>query len=74
MASDAIEFYNDAVVICNNCGNTFVTGSTKKEIKVDVCSKCHPFYTGNGKGIVEKKGQVAKFNAKYNTNNNTAEN
>jgi len=37
--------YYQATVTCN-CGNTFVTGSTKKEIHVEVCSKCHPFYTG----------------------------
>ena len=37
--------YHQATVTCN-CGNTFVTGSTKKEIHVEICSKCHPFYTG----------------------------
>lgn len=42
------EYYHDAVVKCA-CGNTFTTGSTKKELKVDVCSSCHPFYTGKQK-------------------------
>ena len=37
--------YYQAKVVCN-CGNEFVTGSTKEEIHVEICSKCHPFYTG----------------------------
>ena len=37
--------YHQATVTCN-CGNTFVTGSTKENIHVEICSKCHPFYTG----------------------------
>ena len=40
--------YYQATVTCN-CGNTFVTGSTKPEIHVEICSKCHPFYTGQQK-------------------------
>ncbi|KAA5805620.1 50S ribosomal protein L31, partial [Thermoanaerobacterium thermosaccharolyticum] len=38
-------YYHDAVVRCA-CGNTFVTGSTKKELRVEICSKCHPLFTG----------------------------
>ena len=40
--------YQECTVVCN-CGNTFKTGSTKKELHVEVCSKCHPFYTGQQK-------------------------
>jgi len=58
------EYYEDAVVTCA-CGNTFTTGSTKKELKVDICSKCHPFYTGHQK-IVDVGGRVEKFRKKYN--------
>ena len=45
--------YYQTTVTCN-CGNTFVTGSTKKEIHVEVCSKCHPFYTGQQKAAVAR--------------------
>jgi len=48
-----------------NCGNEFITGSTKKEIKVEVCSKCHPFYTGSQKLLIEAGGRVEKFKKKY---------
>lgn len=52
-------FYMDAVVICA-CGNTWTTGSTIKEIRTDVCSNCHPFYTGEQR-IVDAEGQVDRF-------------
>jgi large subunit ribosomal protein L31 len=52
-------FYMDAVVICA-CGNTWTTGSTIKEIRTDVCSNCHPFYTGEQR-IVDSEGQVDRF-------------
>ncbi len=52
-------YYPDAVVICA-CGNTWTTGSTKKEIRTDVCSKCHPFFTGEQR-IVDTEGQVDRF-------------
>lgn len=53
-------FYTDAQVICS-CGNTWTTGSTKKVIKTEVCSKCHPFYTGQQARIVDREGQVDRF-------------
>ena len=56
--------YHQATVTCN-CGNTFVTGSTKNEIHVEVCSKCHPFYTGQQKAT-RARGRVEMFNRKYN--------
>ena len=55
--------YYQATVNCN-CGNTFVTGSTSKEIHVEICSKCHPFYTGQQKAT-QARGRVDKFNKKY---------
>jgi len=55
--------YYQATVTCN-CGNTFVTGSTKPEIHVEVCSKCHSFYTGQQK-TARADGRIDKFNKKY---------
>ena len=55
--------YNQAVVTCN-CGNTFTVGSTKKEIHVEVCSKCHSFYTGQQKAT-SARGRIERFNKKY---------
>ena len=52
-------YYPDAVVVCA-CGNTWTTGSTQKEIRTDVCSKCHPFFTGEQR-IVDTEGQVDRF-------------
>lgn len=52
-------FYEDAVVTCA-CGNTFTTGSTHKELKTEICSVCHPFYTGQQR-IVDTGGQVERF-------------
>ncbi|EKU11155.1 50S ribosomal protein L31 [Campylobacter showae] len=47
------------------CGNTFTTKSNKSEIRVDICSECHPFFTGSEK-IVDSAGRVDKFKKKYN--------
>ena len=47
------------------CGNTFTTKSNKSEIRVDICSECHPFFTGIEK-IVDSAGRVDKFKKKYN--------
>lgn len=55
--------YNEAKVVCG-CGNTFESGSTKKELRVDVCSKCHPFFTGQQRNI-QAGGRVEKFNKRY---------
>lgn len=52
-------YYHDAQVTCA-CGNTFTTGSTSKSLRVDVCSQCHPFYTGQQR-IVDTAGQVERF-------------
>src|SRR5512136_3040557 len=53
------EYFTDAQVICA-CGNTWITGSTKKVIHTDVCSVCHPFFTGEQR-IVDTEGQVDRF-------------
>ena len=56
--------YVDATVTCG-CGNKFATRSTKKEIHVEICSACHPFFTGKMK-FVDTTGRVEKFQKKYN--------
>lgn len=55
-------YYPEAAVTCS-CGNTFNVGSTKESVSVEVCSKCHPFYTGNEK-IIDTAGRVEKFKAR----------
>jgi len=55
--------YKEAKVTCA-CGETFTTRSTKHTIRVDICSKCHPFFTGKQK-IVDAEGRVQKFQRKY---------
>lgn len=56
--------YMIATVTCA-CGNTFETGSTKPTLKVEVCSKCHPFFTGEQR-IVDTEGRVERFKRRYN--------
>lgn len=56
--------YEDATITCA-CGNVIKTRSTKKNITVDVCSKCHPFYTGKQK-MVDAGGRVDRFKKKFN--------
>jgi len=53
-------YYPDAKVVCS-CGNTWTTGSTKKEIHTEVCSKCHPFFTGQQQRLIDIEGQVDRF-------------
>ena len=63
MKPDIHPQYGECVVKCA-CGETFVTGSVKKEMKVDVCSKCHPFFTGKQK-LVDTGGRVDRFKKRY---------
>ena len=56
--------YDKAVVKCA-CGNTFETRSTQSEIHVEICSKCHPFFTGKQK-LVDTGGRVDRFKKRYN--------
>jgi large subunit ribosomal protein L31 len=53
------EYFPEARVVCG-CGNTFVTGATKQLIKTDICSACHPFFTGEQR-IVDTAGQVERY-------------
>ena len=64
MREDIQPKYYQAKVTCN-CGNEFVTGSTRPEIHVEVCSKCHPFYTGKQK-LVDTGGRVDRFKKRFN--------
>lgn len=55
--------YVNTTVTCG-CGNTFQTRSTQKELRVEICAACHPFYTGQQK-ILDVAGRVERFNQKY---------
>ncbi|MCL5733547.1 MAG: 50S ribosomal protein L31 [Patescibacteria group bacterium] len=56
------QYYPNAKVVCA-CGNTFTVGSTKPEIHTEICSKCHPFYTGKEK-LMDIAGRIEKFKAR----------
>jgi len=64
MKSDIHPAYKETKIICA-CGAEFKTMSTAKELRVEVCSKCHPFFTGKRK-YVDTAGRVEKFRQKYN--------
>jgi len=55
------KYYPDAKVVCASCGNTWTTGSTRKELRVDICSNCHPFFSGEAQRIIDIEGQVDRF-------------
>jgi large subunit ribosomal protein L31 len=63
MKKDVHPEYQECVVTCA-CGNTFKTQSTKKEIRVEICSSCHPFFTGKQK-FIDSAGRVEKFKKKF---------
>jgi len=63
MKKDIHPKYNKNVKVTCSCGNTFSTGSTMDEIHVEVCSACHPFYTGTNK-FIDTAGRVDKFQEK----------
>ena len=63
MKADTHPEYKEVEAICA-CGEKFTTRSTSKSIHVDICSKCHPFFTGTQK-IVDTEGRVEKFKKKY---------
>jgi len=58
------KYFTDATVICS-CGNKFTTGSTKKDLRVEVCSNCHPFFTGERR-MMDTAGRVERFKKRYN--------
>jgi large subunit ribosomal protein L31 len=57
------EYFPNAQVICG-CGNIFTTGSTKKQLKVELCSKCHPFFTGERR-MIDTAGRVERFEQRF---------
>jgi large subunit ribosomal protein L31 len=57
------KYFADAQVTCS-CGNKFTTGSTKKDLRVEVCSNCHPFFTGERR-MMDTAGRVERFNKRY---------
>lgn len=63
MKKDIHPAFGEATVRCA-CGETFTTGSVKDELKVEICSKCHPFYTGRQK-LVDSGGRVDRFKKRY---------
>ncbi len=63
MKADIHPEYKSATVVCH-CGNTFKTRSTKGDIHIEICSSCHPFYTGKQK-IVDTEGRVERFYKRY---------
>lgn len=67
MKKDIHPKYGKSTISCA-CGNSFETGSTKKNMKVEICSICHPFFTGKQK-MIDTAGRVERFNKKYNLTN-----
>ena len=63
MKTDIHPKYEQATIKCA-CGNTMQVGSTKKEISVEICSQCHPFFTGKQK-LVDTAGRIERFRKKY---------
>jgi large subunit ribosomal protein L31 len=59
------KWYPDASFICA-CGETFAVGSTRESVKIEVCSKCHPFYSGDDSRIIDTEGRVERLKRKYN--------
>ena len=55
------KYFNEAKISCANCKNEFVTGATVEEIKVEICSNCHPFYTGGKNILIDAEGRVDRF-------------
>jgi large subunit ribosomal protein L31 len=66
-------YYTDARVTCASCGTTWTTGSTKQEIRVETCSNCHPFFTGEQGRIIDIEGQVDRFYKKLQVRQNYVE-
>ena len=56
-------FYRNTVVTCS-CGNVFTTGATKQTLRVELCNKCHPFYTGEQR-IMDTAGRVERFRRRF---------
>lgn len=65
MKTDIHPEYKETTLTCTSCGNTFTTGSVKEDLKVEICSECHPFFTGRQR-FTDTGGRIDKFNKKYN--------
>jgi large subunit ribosomal protein L31 len=63
MKNDIHPKYHETVIHCA-CGNTIEIGSTKQDIRVEICSKCHPFFTGKQK-LIDSAGRIERFRKKY---------
>lgn len=57
-------YYPEAVAICS-CGATYITGSTKPELRVEICNQCHPFFTGEQR-IIDTEGRVERLMRRFN--------
>ena len=64
MKKDIHPTYQNANIRCTTCGNEFEAGSILKEVRVDTCANCHPFYTGEQK-FAQAAGRVERFNKRY---------
>jgi len=65
------QYFADAKFVCTTCGNEFVAGTTKgEEVRVDICSNCHPFFTGNQK-FANNQGRVEQFKSKFTKRDET---
>ncbi len=64
MKKDIHPKYTKVTVTCANCGSSFETRSTRQSIKVDICSSCHPFYTGK-QVLVDTAGRVERFQKRF---------
>jgi len=62
---EKLKYYPNAKVICSSCNEVHYVGSTKEELKVEICSSNHPFYLGKGGNVKIITGQVEKFYKKY---------
>ncbi|MCH2309853.1 MAG: 50S ribosomal protein L31 [SAR202 cluster bacterium] len=60
------KYFPEAKVVCS-CGDTFTTGATQQELKIEICSTCHPFFTGEQR-IVDTEGRVERLRRRYNLN------
>ncbi len=60
--------YHMVKVVCSSCNTEFEVGSTEKDIRIDTCSNCHPFYTGKQR-FAQAAGRIERFNKKYNIKN-----
>ena len=72
MKTDIHPRFFNATVTCS-CGHTFQTGATKPQLRVEICSKCHPFYTGEQR-IVDTQGRIERFKPPFSTGDNAVGN